>query len=126
MRPAARANHKKNRAPVYREHGFAVWRSHVQIRVEREACAQIQNLRTHGGHSGLALVDQAADERADLAHFVLAHAAGRDGRRAETHATRDAHGLRVERDGVFIGGDVRRIQQILHLRASAAAAVDVG
>ena len=98
----------------------------MQIRVEREACAQIQNLRTHGGHSGLALVDQAADERADLAHFVLAHAAGRDGRRAETHATRDAHGLRVERDGVFIGGDVRRIQQILHLRASAAAAVDVG
>lgn len=43
MRPAARANHKKNRAPVYRERGFAVWKSHVQIRVEREACAQIQN-----------------------------------------------------------------------------------
>lgn len=54
----------------------------MQIRIERETRAQIQNLRTHGGHGGLALVDQAADERADLAHFVLAHAAGRDGRRA--------------------------------------------
>ena len=52
-RPAARASHKQNRAPNTRERGFYET-LHVQIRIQREARTQIEHLRTHDGHGGLA------------------------------------------------------------------------
>src|SRR4051812_10140721 len=87
----------------------------VHLRQGRHPVPQAVRLAARGRH----------DDLGDLAHLVLAHAAGRHRRRAEPDATGYGRRLGVVGDHVFVAGDADRFERIFQFLAGNAGIYEV-